>query len=184
MELVEQLHKLWELKQSGALTNEEFSIAKLKILDINKSNTVSKSNIVEQSNAVSKLDTIKSDNISYNENYFSSNLLWSDQNNISLIDYRGDKYHFGEPWKNSKYIRVIYKNGCVLREHAGIQRGYLLWLDSNNIIHIAHGHQNIDKISHSIIDNPPGDKPWGCSWGNKLDRHAKNIIYNHFNISI
>ena len=50
------------------------------------------------------------------------------------MDFREDKYHFGEVWKDLEHIRVVYRNNRPLNLPAGIQRGYKMWLDSDNVI--------------------------------------------------
>lgn len=110
-------------------------------------------------------------------------MLWSEDKEEVLKDYKGDVYKFGEKWKNNIHISMIYKNGDILHEEGGYQRAYLMWLDDKDIIHFAHGHQNINKISHCYVTDDPVDKGWGCSW-TKMDDIMKQLIYDHFNVSI
>tara|TARA_B100001094_G_scaffold39000_2_gene33428 strand:+ start:2168 stop:3241 length:1074 start_codon:yes stop_codon:yes gene_type:complete len=112
-------------------------------------------------------------------------IIWSDQRNLSLTDKFQNTYSFSsENWMNNKYINYIHKNGELFRckQASGIHRGYCIWIDSNDIIHFSHGHQNPQKISHCIFDDNTLTDEWLCNWG-KFTKKDIDFIHNHFGIS-
>ena len=185
MNIPEQLSQLWTLKQSGALTDNEYTEAKSKIICIKKDKKV-----------ITKIaDDITSNEDLFEEpchaqielrkhyNYEPNNItfLWSNDLDDYLIDHNGDKYHFGEVWKNLEHIRIIYKNDEKYKPGAGIHRGYKMWLDDKQILHIAHGHQNVNNISHMIMVDDYSHEGWECDF-NPLPRRIRIEILEHFNM--
>ena len=114
-------------------------------------------------------------------------IIWSDDtNNRELTDKFGNSYGFSDSWKRSPYIKTITKNGELFKINGGIHRGYSIWLDSDDIIHISHGHQNPNTISHCIFNDNTLTEDWICNWGQHLNMkfNKKDIqyIHNHFDI--
>ena len=165
MNIEDRIEKLWNLKKEGALTDQEFIEAKKLVLDI-KSELTNDNDII---------DVI---------NYSELEILWSDERNKNLKDFKGDVYHFGEYWKNNNYVRIVYKNDEVFHSGAGYQRGYMMWLDQDKEINLSHGHMKPDKISHAIFSENPKDEGWMCDWNGQINKRLKQEIYNHFNINI
>lgn len=131
-------------------------------------NLIDKINEPNKENNVSKLDIKK--------------IIWSNDENSELKDRFNNIYSFDKPWKFSKYIKTIKKNGEPFSVSSGIHRGYCIWLDSNDITHISHGHQNIKKIGHCIFDDNTITTDWLCNWGKFKEEDIK-MIHNHFGIS-
>lgn len=165
MNIEDRIEKLWNLKKEGALTDKEFIEAKKLVLDVKSELTIIKDVI----------DVI---------DYAELDILWSDDRNKDLTDFKGDVYHFGESWNNNNYIRLVYKNGEVIHPSAGYQRGYTMWLDEDKVINLSHGHTKSDHICHARLTETPTDEGWMCDWMGKLDKRLKQQIYNHFKINI
>lgn len=146
-----------------------------------------------------QLEKLKSAYIDYNINNISENtvnsvvsdvlkekeIIWSDDtHNRELTDKFGNSYGFLESWKESPYIKTIKKNGELFRVNSGVHRGYSIWLDSEDVIHISHGHQDVTKISHCIFNDEIRNnykEDWLCNWGKMTKEDIQNI-HNHFEI--
>ena len=138
---------------------------------------------------------IDNDKIEYNKNdqdieYKSKSMdiqriIWSDENK-TLTDKFNNTYGFINNWNGSPYIKTISKNNKLFRINGGIHRGYCIWLDSQDIIHITHGHKNVNSISHCIFDDNDATNGWLCKWGGDLNIRLSGedikYIHNHFNI--
>jgi len=147
-------------------------------------------------NIVEEIEVIDNDKIEYNKNdqdieYKSKSMdiqriIWSDENK-TLTDKFNNTYGFINNWNGSPYIKTISKNNKLFRINGGIHRGYCIWLDSQDIIHITHGHKNVNSISHCIFDDNDATNGWLCKWGKDLNicLSGEDIkyIHNHFNIN-
>ena len=109
-------------------------------------------------------------------------IIWSDEDG-EITDKFNNTYSFGAPWRNNQYIKVINKNGSKFNVDGGVHRGYSIWLDDRDILHISHGHQNIKMINHCIFDDNTIKDNWLCNWGNKFKKDEIEIVHNHFGIS-
>jgi hypothetical protein len=188
MNIPEQLNQLWTLHQSGALTEHEFKSAKSQLIviddhkkenDIKLTKNIPKNNIntIFKNPPTAQIELKKTNKLSR----FEIKELWSNDKDKYIMDFREDKYHFGEVWKDLEHIRVVYRNNRPLNLPAGIQRGYKMWLDSDNVIHIAHGHQNVNNISHHIMVDNYTKKDWECNC-EKLSESIILDIYQHFDM--
>ena len=109
-------------------------------------------------------------------------ILWSDEQG-EIIDKYGDRYSFDKQWRNNNYVKTILKNGKKYPDK-GVQRGYKMWLDQDNIIRLAHGHLNMVDIEICIlVKENQKDKGWQCNWG-KCSAEERKSIYDHFDISL
>ena len=133
-------------------------------------------------------DSVISDSIVYKSQSMDiKDIIWSDDtNNRELTDKFGNSYGFSDSWKRSPYIKTVTKNGELFKINGGVHRGYSIWLDSDDIIHISHGHQNPNTISHCIFNDNTLTEDWICNWGQHLNMkfNKKDIqyIHNHFDI--
>jgi hypothetical protein len=113
-------------------------------------------------------------------------IIWSDEKK-TLTDKFNNTYGFLDNWNGNPYIKTISKNDSLFRINGGIHRGYCIWLDSQDIIHISHGHKNIQSISHCIFDDNTITDGWLCTWGGDLNiRFSKEdirYIHDHFNLN-
>lgn len=109
-------------------------------------------------------------------------IIWSDDiNSRELTDKFGNSYGFSDSWKRSPYIKTITKNGELFKINGGVHRGYSIWLDYDDVIHISHGHQNVTKISHCIFNDNKLTEDWLCNW-DKMTKEDIKYIHNHFEI--
>ena len=113
-------------------------------------------------------------------------ILWSDEEG-EITDKFNNTYSFGDYWKpDNNYIKKIHKNGRLFKCEGGVHRGYSIWLDNGDIVHISHGHKNKDIISHCIFNDNSLTSGWMCNWGNqlncKLTKEEIQTIHNHFGI--
>lgn len=127
------------------------------------------------------------DKLSYQSQPLPNNIkkiLWSDEVG-EITDKFNNTYSFGDYWKNN-YIKKIHKNGRLFKCDGGVHRGYSIWLDNEDIVHISHGHKNKDIISHYIFNDNSLTSGWMCNWGNqlncKLTKEEIQTIHNHFGI--
>lgn len=113
-------------------------------------------------------------------------IIWSDEKK-TLTDKFNNTYGFLDNWNGNPYIKTISKNDSLFRINGGIHRGYCIWLDSHDVIHITHGHKNINSISHCIFDDNTITDGWLCKWGHDLNmRLTKDdikYIHDHFNLN-
>lgn len=144
-----------------------------------------------------QLEKLRSAYINYNINNISEkvvnsvvsdviqdekDIIWSDDiNSRELTDKFGNSYGFSDSWKRSPYIKTITKNGELFKKNGGVHRGYSIWLDHDDVIHISHGHQNVTKISHCIFNDNTLTEDWLCNWGQMTKEDIK-YIHNHFEI--
>ena len=106
-------------------------------------------------------------------------ILWSDEEG-EITDKFNNTYSFGDYWKpDNNYIKKIHKNGRLFKCEGGVHRGYSIWLDNEDIVHISHGHKNKDIISHCIFNDNSLTSGWMCNWGDHLNCKT---IHNHFGI--
>ena len=113
-------------------------------------------------------------------------ILWSDEEG-EITDKFNNTYSFGDYWKpDNNYIKKIHKNGRLFKCEGGVHRGYSIWLDNEDIVHISHGHKNKDIISHCIFNDNSLTSGWMCNWGDhlncKLTKEEIQTIHNHFGI--
>ena len=109
-------------------------------------------------------------------------ILWSDEEG-EITDKFNNTYSFGDYWKtDNNYIKKIHKNGRLFKCEGGVHRGYSIWLDNEDIVHISHGHKNKDIISHCIFNDNSLTSGWMCNWGDELTLQYCKIIHNHFGI--
>jgi hypothetical protein len=127
----------------------------------------------------------KGDTLPENTSSFfdKKDIIWSDDTEKrELTDKFGDTYGFYDSWKQFPFIKTIKKNGELFRTKSGVHRGYSIWLDSKDIIHISHGHRDINKISECIFDGV-SKNDWLCNWG-KINKQHTKYIHDHFKIDV
>ena len=110
-------------------------------------------------------------------------ILWSDEEG-EITDKLNNTYSFGDYWrKDNNYIKKIHKNGRLFKCDSGVHRGYSIWLDNEDIVHISHGHKNKDIISHCIFNDNSLTSGWMCNWGCNYEmKEQTQTIHNHFGI--
>ena len=107
-------------------------------------------------------------------------IIWSNEEG-EITDRFNNTYSFGKPWRNNQYIKVIIKNGSKFTVNGGVHRGYSIWLDYQDIIHISHGRHNIHEIQECIFNDNTITDNWRCSWKPLTEEEVKTI-HNHFGI--
>jgi hypothetical protein len=112
-------------------------------------------------------------------------IIWSDDiNSRELTDKFGNSYGFSDSWKRSPYIKTITKNGELFKKNGGVHRGYSIWLDYDNVIHISRGSvtaNNAIIYCHCIFDDNTLTDDWLCNWI-KMSKDEIQYIHNHFEI--